>query len=946
MMKKNKKAYSILFAWLLAGALGAQAQENTDSLVNVAFSKADKKDLLGGVSSVKISDVIQKSYSTSSLDNLQSFVGGFNGNIWGQGALVLVDGIPRSAGDVRMTEVESVTILKGASSVALYGSTAAKGVILITTKRGEEKPIRIDVRANTGLSTPKHYPTYLNAAEYMTLHNEASRNDGVTARYKAEDIYNTAIGTNPYQYPDINFYSSEYLKKVASTSDVTTEISGGNHRARYYTNMGFSYQNDLLKYGDAKNNRTTSFNVRANVDMNLTDWLTASTDAVAIFNDAYAARGNFWGTAATLRPNWFSPWVPIDMLDPDNEAMQNMVEVSKNIIDGRYLLGGTSADQTNTFGDALAAGYIKGRNRRFMFNVNAKADLKGITQGLSLSGGYSLDYSIYYNEAFNTPYAVYQPTWSNIDGKTMITALTKFNNDLNSTSEYIGQADYTQTMSFRSQLDYKRTFAQDHHVAANLLGWGYFTQSARGEGHGGSAYQPLRNANLGLQTAYNYQHRYYIDFTGALVNSAKLAEGHRIAFSPTLSLGWRLSEESFFKDNLSFFNNFKLATSYGSLHQDIDIANYYMYQGYFVNDGGWYQWRDGVAGGNTTGSRQGENLNLSFIKRNEFRIGLDAGLFDNLITLDANYFRQDTKGLLTQGAATIYPSYFSNWDFSFLPYLNYNNDRREGVDYALNLNHKAGELNYSLGFTGMYFTSKATQRDEVYENDYQYRSGRALDAYWGYISEGIFMNQDEIDNHARQTFSTVLPGDIKYKDVNNDGVIDNRDQVDLGHNGWAVSPFTYGINLTLKWKNLTFFALANGQSGAIGFKNTSYHWIRGESKYSDIVLDRTIIDKNTDGKWEVTQLGSYPRLTTTSNSNNFQNSTYWMYKTNRFNLSRVQFTYDFDKDKLGSSFLHGLSVYANGDNLLVLSKESKMMETNYGGAPQFRFYNVGFKASF
>src|SRR5690606_24148728 len=190
---------------------------------------------------------------------------------------------------------------------------------------------------------------------------------------------------------------------------------------------------------------------------------------------------------------------------------------------------------------------------------------------------------------------------------------------------------------------------------------------------------------------------------------------------------------------------------------------------------------------------------------------------------------------------------------------------------------------------------------------------------------------------ARQTFGgTLQPGDIKYRDINNDNIIDSRDQVELGRSG---SPFTYGLNLTLKWKNLSFFALASGQSGAIGYKNSSYYWVRGNSKYSDVVLDR----------WtpETANTATYPRLSTNSLNNNFQNSTFWQYKNNRFNLTRVQFTYDFDEAILkNASFIHGLSVYVNGDNLLVLSNERKLMETNIGSAPQNRFYNLGIKATF
>src|SRR5690606_30902575 len=154
-MKENNKVYTVLFALLIASSLGTHAQETTDSLVHVAFGTKAKTDLLGGVNSVDVSALLDKNYSTFSLDNLESFVGGYNGNIWGQGALILVDGVPRSASDVRLVEIASITVLKGASNVALYGSNGAKGVILITTKRGEEKPLQIDVRANTGLFSPK-----------------------------------------------------------------------------------------------------------------------------------------------------------------------------------------------------------------------------------------------------------------------------------------------------------------------------------------------------------------------------------------------------------------------------------------------------------------------------------------------------------------------------------------------------------------------------------------------------------------------------------------------------------------------------------------------------------------------------------------------------------------------------------------------------------------------
>jgi TonB-linked SusC/RagA family outer membrane protein len=957
-MLKMKNKYiiggCILLIISLLNTAGLCAQEKKDSLVNVAFGTIAKKDVLGAISTVNASDLTEKKYSTYSLDGLQSFVGGYTGNIWGQSPLILVDGSPRNANDVRLTEVESISVLKDASAIVLYGSKAAKGVVLITTKRGRIQPLTIDVRANTGIFVPKRYPNYLNAADYMTLYNEASRNDGIAERYSQEQIYNTAAGTNPFRYPDINFFSSDYLRKVYNRTDLTGEIHGGTERARYYTNFGMAYNNSLMNYGYQKKNNDWRFNVRANVDMNLTEWLTASTRAAVVISDNYSGRGNFWGTSATLRPNWFAPLLPVDMLDPHNETLKSFVETSSHLIDGKYLLGGTTTDQTNAFSDMLAAGYIKNKNRTFQFDLNMGADLASLLQGLTFKTAFSLDYRNYYNEAYKVDYAVYQPYWSNTNGEDMIYRLDKINVDKSSTSEYIGEANYAQTITMSGQFNYDRTFGSSHNVTAALLGWGYQIQSSADENHGNSSYHRTSNLNLGLQAGYNYNHTYYIDLSTALIHSAQLPEGNRNAISPSATLGWRISENDFFRNNVAFVDNLKLTTSYSVLNQDLDITwtidgdvvNYYLYKGYFDNRGGWYQWRDGAAGGWTTGSKRGDNPNLTFIQRKEFRVGLDAALFNNLLSVNANYFRQNTDGGLTQGSATLFPSFFSDWDFSFLPYLNYNKDRRTGVDFSVNLNKKIGEIQTSLGFSGMYFSSKAIRRDEVYQDEYQYRVGKPLDAYWGYISEGLFMDEADIENHARQTFGEVKPGDIKYKDVNGDGLIDSRDQVNLGHNGWAVSPFSYGLNLTLKWKNFTLFAMGTGNSGAIGFKNNSYYWIRGNSKYSDVVLDRTTIEKNSADKWVVSKVGAYPRLTTTDNSNNFQNSTFWMYKTKRFDLNRVQLTYDFSDRLPVNSIINGLNVYVSGESLLTISEERKLMETNIGSAPQNRHFNVGLKASF
>ncbi|NMA73416.1 MAG: SusC/RagA family TonB-linked outer membrane protein, partial [Bacteroidales bacterium] len=757
-------------------------------------------------------------------------------------------------------------------------------------------------------------------------------------RYSASDIYNTSLGVNPYRYPNIDFYNSDYLRKAYYNADMIGEVYGGNDRTHYYLNFGMDYSNDILKYGESKNAYNMRFNVRGNVDMALASWLKSTANAAVVLTNQYAGRGNFWGVASSLRPNWFAPLLPIDMMDTNVAQTQEYITNSNHLIDGKYLLGGTSSDMTNPFADLLAAGYVKEKARMFMFDVSLSADLSSLLKGLSFKTSYSVDYTAYYSEAFNQVYAVYEPTWSQVNGKDIIVSLQKHNDDKKDSNEYVGKSTYDQTMTFSAQFDYADTFAEQHNVAATLVGWGYQTQNTADEDHKSSDYHRTSNVNLGLRTSYNYAHKYYADFSGAIVHSAKLPKGNRNAISPSVTFGWRISNEDFFKKNVLWVDDLKITASYANLHQDLDISDYYMYKGYFSSKGGWYQWRDGVGGGSTTGSKRGDNPDLSFINREEFRIGIDAMLFNNLLKLNANYFRQDTKGLLTRGASTVYPSYFDlGEELSFLPWLNYNNDRRSGFDFSLSGNKKFGDFDVTLGFSGMVFSSKALTRDETYNEDYQRREGRALDASYGYVFEGFFQNQTDIDNHSRQTFGVVKPGDLKYKDINEDGVIDSKDQIMLGKNGWSAPPFSFGLNLTVKWKNFSLFAMGSGQTGAVDFKNNSYYWNRGTSKFSEVVW----------GRWteETKNEATYPRLTTTNGDNNYRNSTFWMYKRNYFNLDQVQLTYDFPEVILKGSFIHGLSVYCGGNSLLTISKERKHMEQSIG-FPKCRNFYAGFKAEF
>jgi len=905
-----------------------------DETIEVAFRKTDKTDLLGGVSVIDMTDMLKKAYSTYSLDFVGNVIGGVNTNIWGMDEyLVLVDGYPRDANNVLPTEIEQISVLKGAAAVVLYGSRAAKGVIMITTKRGKTDDRKISIIANTGFYVPKSYPEYLGSAEYMTLYNEARVNDGLTPLYSATDIYNYGSGENPYRYPDLNFYSSDYLKSAYNRSEIMSEIEGGSRLARFYTTVGIYNAGSLLNFGNTKDDYTRRFFVRGNIDLALHELITANVDANVTFYDSRTANGNFWGNAATFRPNRVSPLIPISYIEDNDELSQALLNASNYIIDGKYFLGGTQLDPTNPIASGYAAGESRYISRQYQFNAGINFNLRNVLQGLFFRAKYGVDYAATYNQSFDNNYATYSPTWSDYNGYDVVESLTKYGEDSKTGNQNVSNTSYRSTNFFSGQFDYSRTYNADHNVLAMLIANAWQTTQS-------GQYHRTTNMNLGLQLSYNYQHKYYADFSSALPYSAKLPEGKRMAFSPVGTLGWRLTKENFLSEQ-TFFDDLVLNASYGIINQDIDIRTsstdmgYYLYKG-VLQTGGWWSWGD-LQGESATEFQRGENPNLTYVKRKELSFGIRGSLLNKMITFDANYFKNKMDGGIVR-ASSLYPIYFSQVGYpssSLIPYVNYNIDDREGIDFSLYVNKKAGDVDITLGVSGLYYDATIERRDENYEYDYQTRMGTPLNGVWGLQSLGFFRDQADIDNSPNQQFGEVQPGDIKYKDQNGDGQIDSNDEIYLGRGS---SPFSLGLNLTLKWHNLSFFAMGTGVYGGYGYKSSSYYWVRSDNKYSDIVRNRwTESTKNT---------ATYPRLTTTSGDNNFRNSDFWMYSSDAFRLSQVQLTYDLPRRLFSGYFIKGVSAYLAGYNLLTISKERKHLEMNVGSAPQTRFYNLGLKAEF
>ncbi len=441
-------------------------------------------------------------------------------------------------------------------------------------------------------------------------------------------------------------------------------------------------------------------------------------------------------------------------------------------------------------------------------------------------------------------------------------------------------------------------------------------------------YQGVKNAHIGLQATYTYNKKYMIDFSGAYVNSPKLAPGNRGGFSPSLGLAWMISGEDFMSSSGSI-DYLKLKLSAGIINSDIPIAGFFYYDNRYAGSGS-YSWNEGQRSRGGIASSWSSNPELGYAKRNEINLGFDGLFYNKVLGLEANIFYEIYNNLVTR-PSTIYPSFYSE----FIPYENFGAEKYQGAEFGVSLNKSFGNWNFYLAANTLYVTSERTKVDEVYSNDYQYRQGYPADATFGLEALGLFNDQAEIDNSPIQSFGTVVPGDIKYKDQNGDGMVDSNDEVYLRR--WQ-APFSGGLQLKISYKDLSLFVLGEGRQGAQTFKESSYYWIDGNDKYSEVVRDA----------WtsETMNTATYPRLSSQTNSNNLRRSSYWLYKDDYFSIRKIQLTYNMPVSIIKSLQMKHLDVFVDASDVFQFAKNLKIRDTRVGSEPYYRTFSIGIKANF
>jgi len=912
----------------LPEALIENADENLQlsDTIDLGFNKKSRREVVGAVSAIRPDSYLGYDNTQRVRDALLGRITGVYGsdNIRGLGnALIVVDGIPGRPIDLlNAEEIEQITVLKDANAVAQFGTMGMNGVIVVTTKRGNSQYRRANVTASYGINQPLALPNYLGSADYMQFFNEARLNDGLDSTFSQEQINNFRNSNNPYRYPDIDYYSSQYLNPSTRFANAIAEFSGGSENTQYYINMGYNRNTSLIRLNPEANAGSHRFNIRGNINFRVNDFIKSSLDVVSMVSTEKTA-GNLLSAGTTRRPHIFAPLLPVSMVDTvGNPGLAGQVAAAN--LYGGSLLGGSQAFQNNTaIADALAGGYQEFITRITQVNNAIDFDLNRFVSGLSARTYVSFDFYNIYSQSVNNTYSVYEPTWS---GDTIVALNRIGEQDLRDLTENVNTQNFLTRYGFYGMLNYDKQLGEKHRINASLIGYA-------NNAYVRNQTQPQKNAHVALQFNYNFDNKLLLDFTSAYVNSVKLPEGNRGAFSPSAGIAYILSEENFLEGS-SWIDYLKVRATAGIINSDVGINGYFLHQEVYSQNGPSYGWADGFTN-QATRIGQGRNPNFGFEQRKDINLGFEGLLFGSL-WVEMNAFRTDIDNQVTR-LTTQYPSFYDD----FTPYSNYNQSRVQGVEMGVQFSEQLGQLGISVGARATYAETEQVRVDEVYEDSYQFRQGQPVDAMWGLEDLGFYTADDFIEdgslreNLPQSAFGDVQPGDIRYQDQNNDGTIDNRDQVYIGR--WF-APWTFSSDLRLEYKGLSLFVLGISQVGNHAMRMNDYFWIDGDDKYSEVVLDR----------WteETAATATYPRLSSQQNNNNFRSSTFWMYNNSYFRIQRAQLTYQLPGTWVNKLNMANISIYIAGNNLLEIAENRDIRQLQIGTQPMYRSYSAGLRASF
>jgi TonB-linked SusC/RagA family outer membrane protein len=948
-----------------------------DEVTVVAFGKQKKESVISSITTVNTRDLIVPSsnlttafagriagmisYQTSGepgRDDADFFIRGIT--TFGTGKvdpLILIDNVEVTSSDLAKMhpdDIASFSILKDATATALYGARGANGVVMVTTKEGMEGKARVNVRLENSFSQATSKIDMADPITYMEMANEAvlARNPAGRSIYTRSKIDNTIRGTNPYVYPAVDWMDM-LISDMAINQRANLSISGGGTVARYYVAGSFAQDNGILNV-DKRNNFNNNINykkymLRSNVNVNLSKFTEMIIRLSGSFDDNQGplTGGNeMYKRILKVSPTRFPAYYEPDQIQ---QGVQH-------ILFGGY--GGATQDTEyyNPYADMLR-GYntasTSSMSAQLEFKQSFEKLIKGLTGRvlLNTNRNSAFDFSMAYNPFY---YRV-----GNYDRLADEYMLMEINSEQG--TDYLkytpGGKTVNTSLYGEGSLAYNRTFNDKHAVSGMLVGIirNYLSANA------GTliASLPARNLGLSGRFTYAYDNRYFAEVNFGYNGSEKFDKGHRWGFFPSFGAGWTVSNENFYGDNLKdILSLLKFRATYGLVGNDqISDTRFFYLSEVDPNGGGSYQTGSNWGGLNLKGYKISNyaNPDVGWEIAYKTNLGLELGLLKDKIQIQADLFREHRINIL-QPRADI-PISMGLWA---TPQVNVGEANGEGIDVSLDYKQS---MNKDLWFVGRANFTYAHSTFAYYEEpDYallgapwKSKIGRGVKQQEGYVAEHLFIDQYEVDNSPRQDFGEYGPGDIKYKDINKDGVINELDQVPIGYP--ETPEINYGFGLSVGYKKIDASLFFSGSS-------RSSFWIDSKAmspfvvtQVSGGISDKMIMENGlakfiANDYWsELSQnpQAKWPRLADRVIDNNIQRSTWFMYDNNFLRLKSVELGYSMPDKFLQKTRLSSCRLYLSGTNLLLFSK-FKIWDVELGGNglnyPLQRVFNIGINLSY
>jgi len=954
------------------------AEESIDieEVVAVGYGTQKKLNLIGSISQIKSDELTEMPMPTLAQSAMGKASGVFIKNVNGQpgddtgvqinirgfgSPLFIVDGMPVSENVFQQldpNDIEDFNILKDASAAAVYGARAGNGVILVKTKRGNISKPEFTYNGNYSLQFITIRPDFVSSAQYAEMENMARYNQELAPIWTAEEIQKFRDGSDPIHYPNTNWWDAT-LRQFAPQQQHNINVRGGTEKVKYFVSGGYYNQEAMLRSNDTKNNR---YNLRSNLDIELTKRLNMGID-ISVTNQDFIGprnqlerRGDAVGNMTMLyrmRPYWRN-----DTSSPDpNYVLSTPEEISPVALSEMDNVG--YMKWTRLVGDA---------------KINFSYDLPFGFKARAIFD-YNRAYYRYKEKTAKVPLYYYNPD----------TKVYKFIQNTNDISKITERQDITNNFNQQYILTWDRKF-NDHSLNAlfvyEKLSDNYDTFSASRQRYdfdidylfagpdldkdnSGSAREGGRKAYIG-RVNYDYRGKYLLEVSSRYDGAVNFPSETRWGFFPSASIGWRISEEGFFKERLPFVDNLKLRASYGLLGydptSDPNSSTYGSFQylsTYSINSTYIYDNTNVLSKGIRADALA--NPFITWEKMRTTNAGIDFSLWNNKLEGSFDYFYRKRTDVLGARLSSIPDIVGAN-----MPNVNYREFDNRGWEVNLNHENQVGEVKYSVGGNLSFNREKTlfTDQPAYASKEIERRNnsiGEWTDRYWTYPTDGLFKSFDEIQNWADidgRNNATIKPGDVKYIDSNGDGQITDNDMIIAGRGTYP--RLTYGLNMSVAWKGFDFSMLWQGASlynfSMRSSPDLTFPFYAANTPTTDMYYNSYVpegnpwMEANTDGKWPLVRTDSYNRAHRSYNLNN----QFWLINGGYIRLKNVQLGYTIPKKLIGKWGIQKCKVYVSGYNLLTFSAldfldpevDTSAAKTFGDYHPPVGAYNVGVIVNF